>query len=227
MIHTRLFISKSVDELELLPEFCMQHSIELIAHSFLHFREEKAVIQQPYDVLFFASPRAVNFFLSQFTPDQHTQIACAGKSTAKKLETLGYPVDYIAPYSSSPLESAEDFARWVGSRKVVFPVSSISRATYTHFIPNQQVRQLVVYTTLVEGKTVPSADMYVFTSPSNVEGFFRNNHSAEGKIIAWGETTAQALLSDHDITAHVLSESSESALISYLSVEIDNDAGNT
>ena len=60
---TKIFISKSITEIDNLLDFTQEKEIELIAHSFLQFEAIAFKIESSYDAIFFGSPRAVDFFL--------------------------------------------------------------------------------------------------------------------------------------------------------------------
>jgi len=191
---TSLFISKSWEEVPELAAFCAENSIDLTAHSFLKFAAVSFEVNESFDIVFFASPRAVTFFLTQGTIPKTAKIACAGKSTKSILENLGYTVHFTPMESSNVTESAKIFATWCEDKTVLFPVSTISNKSYAQFLAKPQVIECVVYSTEIEEHPIDKVDCYVFTSPSNVRGFFKSNELPEtAQIIAWGESTAKEI----------------------------------
>ena len=217
MIKHQLFISKPAEELTVLPAYCENHRLSLLAHSFLRFETVVFRPPGPYDVLFFSSPRAVVHFFEQASPLEKTEIAAAGTQTAQILNHFGYEAGFIPEHSGDTKASAQSFAHWVGNRLTFFPVSDRSRLSYTQFLPPDQVESAVVYKTLVEPIELPEAAIYVFTSPSNVSGFFACNDLPEkAVIIAWGTSTSEALKAIGSIPHYTLLEADETALIAVI-----------
>ena len=78
---------------------------------------------------------------------------------------------------------------------MLFPVSDRSLKTISSVIDDELKEEVVVYCTEVTGKVIPKCDVYAFSSPSNVEGFFELNTLPEGcEVIAWGTSTEKALV---------------------------------
>lgn len=212
----RLFISKSMEELELLPVFCKQNNIQLRSHSFLSFEAVPFEINSSFDIVFFASPRAVHFFTK--TADYSSKlIAVAGESTRKTAESLGLTVHFSPKNSGSIDESSQEFAAWVNGRKILFPTSDISRKSYSKYLSDTQIECIQVYKTHISTEKIEKNDVYVFTSPSNVTGFlWSNTIPSDATVIAWGETTFKAL--ETHVASKQLSmlhQSSEQQLIEF------------
>ena len=212
-----LFISKSLEEVPALASFCAKNSIELTAHSFLKFAAVPFQVNESFDILFFASPRAVTFYLAQATIPKTAQIACAGKSTKSMLENLGYTVHFTPIESGNVTESAKIFAEWCEDKMVMFPISTISNKSYGQFLVKSQIIEYTVYSTEIEEYLIDKVDCYVFTSPSNVRGFFKSNELPENaKTIVWGESTAKILKKYSTGKIQTLKESSELSVIEQL-----------
>lgn len=206
----RIFISKNASEITSLRSQFEAKGYEVIAHSFLSFSAVEFEIQHPYDVIFFGSPRAVIFFKASESISPDKLIACVGSKTAEVLESMGHRVDFVGQNSSEPKTVAEDFKNWLTSTplsqraskaqseergaRVLFPLSSRSLKTIASAIPEDQKEEVVVYQTEVKGKVIPPCDVYAFSSPSNVEGFFEVNEIRDGaEVVAWGTSTERAL----------------------------------
>lgn len=209
----RIFISKNASEITSLRSQFEAKGYEVIAHSFLSFSAVEFEIQHPYDVIFFGSPRAVIFFKASESISSDKLIACVGSKTAEVLEAMGHRVDFVGQNSSEPKTVAEDFKNFLSteqavakqqgmqtsvsskrSTRVLFPLSSRSLKTIAGAIPEDQKEEVVVYQTEVKGKVIPPCDVYAFSSPSNVEGFFEMNTIPEGaEVVAWGTSTEKAL----------------------------------
>lgn len=192
----RIFISKDASEIESYRSQFEAKGNTVIAHSFLSFSSVSFTIEHDYDVIFFGSPRAVKFFTKAQSIDDTVKIACVGSKTAEAVESLGYTVDFVGTKSSEPKLVAEEFKRWLGSRRVLFPISDRSLKTISSVIDDEWKEEVVVYSTEVKGNVIEECDVYVFSSPSNVEGFFLENDIPKGsEVVAWGKSTEAALKS--------------------------------
>jgi len=212
-----LFISKNADELPLLRQFCAEQHIAFHAQSLLQFEGVSFEVQHPFDVVFFSSIRAGEFFLAQSTVG-HADIACVGQKTAQKLEALGHIPTFVGHQSGNPSQVAMDFRAYVGQRRVLIPCSDISARTIAKELPADQVEEVVVYRTIAKSVDVPACDVYVFTSPSSVDAFLLLNEKPIGKVIAWGDTTAARL---HELgigVSKVLKTAGEEELVEVLKV---------
>jgi len=223
-----VFISKSLDELTLLPTFCKQHKHILHAYSFLCFEAVNFNVEMNhFDAVFFASPRSVQFFI-QTENCMQKKIAVAGQTTKRFIESLGLQVDFCPKNSGNIIDCSISFARWVkqqGIGRVLFPISSISNMSYTKMLSANQFQCVCVYKTHIGQRFIPNCDTYIFTSPSNVLGFLKTNYfPRHATVVAWGEST-QHCLREHigEKSVFTLEESSEEAILSYLSGSKTND----
>ena len=212
----KLFVSKNIDELIELPSFCEINNIELHASSLIYFEPIIFSSNSEYEVIFFSSIRAANFFLEKADIPAGVEIACIGSTTAQKLIEKGLKLSFIGKTSGNPDQVAFEFLKWLGERKVLFPSSKQSKRTISNIIPSMQLLEIEVYQTLPNCKLIPHCDYYVFTSPSNVESYLSCNAKPKGEIIAWGSTTKNALLQSNLQTTFTLKNSSEEDLIGFL-----------
>ena len=215
-----IFISKNASEIEPYRSQLEELGYSVINHSFLSFSSvefDSDSHQGEYDVIFFGSPRAVIYFkASQAIPDNKL-IACVGGKTAELLESLGHEVAFVGKKSGEPKFVAEEFKVWLNDKRVLFPVSDRSLRTISSLIPEDQKEELVVYSTEVKGKLIKECDVYVFTSPSNVEGFLMENEIPEtASIIAWGKSTEATLIASIASINYCLNNSSFEELLSVL-----------
>ena len=224
-LNKQLFISKNDSEIDPFRSQFEELGFEVEGHSFLSFSGVEFEALQNYNVIFFGSPRAVIFFMEGSSIPEGVEVACIGDKTAELLESLGYIVSFRGERSGEPGVVAEAFKVWLGSRtstplspKVLFPVSDRSLKTISSEIDEDQKEEVVVYSTEVKGKLVGVSDVYVFTSPSNVEGFFIDNVIPLGsEVIAWGKSTETTLISRGSAVNYCLTNSSFEELIEYLS----------
>ncbi len=188
-----IFISKDIEDVSALKQFCDERSIVLHAQSLIAFESVPFRVERAHDVLFFSSIRAARFFLKQAAIPNDVAVACIGETTAEKLKSLGIIPDFIGEKSGNPIEVAQAFKQWLGKRIVFIPQSDKSARTISTILPEEQYIECVVYRTILNCKQVEKSVVYVFTSPSNAESFLQCNPKPEGKIIAWGETTKHFL----------------------------------
>ena len=212
---SRLFISKNAEELPLLRQFCAEHNITLHAQSLLHFEGVPFEVQHPFDVIFFSSIRAAEFYYAHASSSQ-AAIACVGQKTAQKLDVIGHAPIFIGQLSGNPSQVALDFRSFVGERRVLIPCSDISARSIAKAFPAGQVEEVVVYRTIAKSVEVPSCDAYVFTSPSSVDAFLLQNDKPVGRVIAWGETTAAHLYESGIEVSRVLQTAGEEELVRVL-----------
>lgn len=203
-----LFISKDYNEVEALASFLSQKEITLIAQSFLHFEPVPFTVEKPYDILFFSSPRSVLFFrLLQKIPE-NILIACPGNKTAELLTNLGHTVSFLGEKSGNINETVNEFKKWCGNKKVLFPSSDKSLQSFASQLPDDQKEIVTVYETKIVSKPLEYCDIYAFTSPSNVEGFLKLNKIPDhAKVYSWGESTT-AYLKKQGITVNETLENS-------------------
>ena len=214
-MRNKLFISKSIDEVQALSTVCNSLGIDLVAHSFLQFKSIPFVVESStYEVIFFGSPRAVRFFLEQEIIPPNVLTACVGETTAQSLRETGYKVDFVGVNSGNPSKIAEEFKQFVGTKKVLFPQSETSNRTISSIFDSDQISEICIYKTAVVSKSIPDCSIYVFTSPSNVDGFLSDNKiSLNAKIIAWGSTTEKHIKSKGLSVNHTLSNATVEELI--------------
>lgn len=161
--------------------------IEIVPVPMKHFPET--------DWIFFSSKHAVKFFFSQQPVLGNQKYACIGKSTAEAIRKFGKRADFIG-YSTDTRLTGKQFASRVGDGTVLFPQAKGSlRSIQNGFVKDSQVIDLTVYETLKKNEEqIPFAEILLFTSPSNVDAYFEKNKiTAEQKVIAMGEATANTL----------------------------------
>lgn len=213
-----IFITKNLAEIPAFQSFCLENHLQLHAQSFITFEPVSAVFRLPAQVYFFSSKNGVDFFLQQHIIEAGKKIACVGKATKQHLEFLGYPVDFCGEEAGNPNEVGIQLNSWLEGRRVAFICSDISRKTVAKQIPENQKEEVIFYRTKIQSsKLYTQYACYVFTSPSNVEGFLKENQlPPDAIVIAWGKTTEQALIENKLQTTHVLKEATFEELQSVL-----------
>ena len=232
LLSKRLFISKNASEIDPFRSQFTELGFDVEAHSFLSFSGVAFEVAHAYDVIFFGSPRAVIFFKAGSSIREGAAIACIGAKTAELLRSMGHVVSFCGEKSGDPGVVGREFLLFVRSRtatpfreaqhgaigpRVLFPVSDRSLGTISGVIPEDQKEVVVVYSTEVKGKLVGLSDVYVFTSPSNVDGYLLENSIPKGaQVVAWGKSTEGALRLKGVEVDFTLGESGFEELIGWL-----------
>ncbi|NRA11056.1 MAG: uroporphyrinogen-III synthase [Crocinitomicaceae bacterium] len=218
---SRVFISKNESEVHVLKAFLTSQEDILVAQSFLHFSQVAFNTSKDYDVIFFGSRRAVDYFLQNSEIPNSVQIACVGSKTAEAIQKQNREVAFIGDNAANIQEAAQSFKKWCGSKTVLFPISTISLKTFSSLFDENQKIEVEVYDTKIVSAPVPDCDTYVFTSPSNVQGFLESNELPNhAQVIAWGISTQDALIKNSIAVQTVLVKPSIGFLISELSNNI-------
>ncbi len=211
----RLFISKSPDDLSTLISYAESKNIEVVAHSFLAFEKVSFEIHKPYDIIFFGSPRSVQFFFEQIDNPTTSVFAAVGPATAKAIQDRGYSVQFIGQEADIS-KVAHNFQYWCGQRTILFPLSDQSLQTVSSLFSPAQKQEIVVYKTKSKAVKIQECDLYVFTSPSNIKAFFELNTLPEKTtVVSWG-TSTKSFLNELGIPSTVIDKSALSALIELL-----------
>lgn len=212
---SNVLITKTADEVSELKMFCDGNNMQLICNSFIDFEIVKAKIPKSYDWIFFGSKRAAHYFLQQAEIPKNCQVACIGKKTKSHLEKMGIEVDFFGQESGNPEAVAKELKRHIKTKFLFIPVSNVSSRSIAKVFPKKQVSEVVVYNTKKKTKKIiEKLDFIIFTSPSNVDGFLiENTISDHCKIIAWGKTTENHLISNGLNVNYTLNAASEEELI--------------
>lgn len=151
----------------------------------------------PYaDWFFFTSIRTVEHFLGQelYMPP-NVKVAAMGSGTANALKRHGIVPDFTGA-DGHTRETALQFLEQAKGTDVLFPIASESLRTIQQLIAEQaRINEVIVYETLPAQFDTPiQADVFVFTSPSCVHAFIASQGVPQGKCMAIGRTTADALV---------------------------------
>ena len=216
----RVFISRNKNEVVKLSQFCENRNWQLFSKSLISFQPVSFEVSTDFDVVFFPSPRAAQYFLSEnFNGDLSNKcIATAGEQTASAIRKMGYHVHFIPTHSGDVSSVRYEFQKWLGERKVLYVGSNLAKKSVLTNMNENQWIFLQVYETKSEKDKVPTSDCYVFTSPSNVQSFLMwNKLPIHAEVIAWGSSTSEELEKNGININHRLTESREDELISFLS----------
>lgn len=189
-----IFISR--DNFNCQKMYELKHTkVHLYAFSLIEFLPvDFSLGDEAFDVVFFNSPRCIEFFLSK-TSIANIQVACMGQGTLNHLRKYNLSADYVGTESSNPEKIFSEFSQWLGNRKVMVPHGDKSRLSIKKHVPSHQIQTKLIYKTVYRENFVPSCDIYIFSSSSNVEAFFSAKNSIKNysKIVSWGKSTTHAL----------------------------------
>lgn len=149
---------------------------------------------QDTDWVFFTSKNSVRHFFEQNPKVNKVKYAAIGKATATALRRYGEKADFIG-YSADTKLTGKQFASATNGGIVLFPQAKGSLRTVQQQFPDTKVVNLLVYETIqLDDVEIPKAEIVIFTSPSNVNAYFKTNRiSPEQKVIAIGNATGNAL----------------------------------
>lgn len=215
-----IFISKSAKELPLLTSYCQKNGISIITESLISFERVAVEIPTRLDIVFFTSPRSVDFFLDQVsTSFICNDFACMGKGTEKALINRGHQSSFTGEYSSFPEKVFIPFKSWAGSRLITVPHSSQSLFSISKYFPMDQLNFIEIYKTISNKKSIPECSKYIFTSPSNVDSYLLLNTIPQNtKVYAWGASTKERLLDKGILVNETLTIGQEAELMRMLNL---------
>ncbi len=200
-----------------LLSFCENAGWELTQQPLIRFEKLPFTLPENVDVVFFSSPRSVDYLFSDNVINSSFKIACLGSGTAASVRSKKLTPDFIGSNSGNPEEVGKEFSTWLGNRTVLFPLAKNSNETIVKHIPDNQKMIVRCYETILVEKEVNPHDIYAFTSPSNVISFLKlNTFPKHARLIAWGTTTANKMREFGLEPTAVLNESSEKALVEVL-----------
>jgi uroporphyrinogen-III synthase len=213
----RVFITKPENEITALRATLALSDFTLSGHSFLTFQTTDDEPKNEIDIIFFGSTRSIIFLKAKVDLSKAKAIACIGRKTAMILRQMGFPPHFIGTESGNPSHVAKEFKTWCKGRSVLFPISNRSLKSISRVFPKEQIEEVTIYETHVTGKKINLNEVYVFTSPSNVEGFLLDNKLENHAIlIAWGNSTKEALESRSIDVNFCLSKSTQEELAKLL-----------
>lgn len=190
-----VFISKNYSEHGYLPRALKRLGFDVQAQSLIEFKPIKMGFLPASDWIFFSSKRAVTYFFNQKPAIGKVKFGCISKETAMELRQFGHRADFIGQNTDTKF-IGKQFASIAGNSKVVFPIAKESLQSIQYQLSKKEnAINVPVYQTLTHPVTIdPATTIFVFTSPSNVDGFFAKNKWQEHyRAVAMGDATAAAL----------------------------------
>ena len=214
----QLFISRNKPDIP--KEFIgglQELGISGIFQSFLEFEFCSFELPDNFDAIFFASKTSVDAFLASHKIPANKKIYCAGKGTEKYLQKLGLTVNHAFVNAGEISDNSKLFRDFAKGETIFFPLSSISRKSYSGILPPENVKTAVAYKTILRDFQISDCEFYVFTSPSNAEAFLKSNFVPDNAvIISWGESTSAKLRENSIPVNYELKTSGFPELLNYL-----------
>jgi hydroxymethylbilane synthase len=194
----RVFITRDLSEQSYFRKALEKHSIAIEARSLIRtvpvINKLNPYILRDINWIFFSSKNAVEYFfaLKPQLPEK-VQFGVMGGGSEDILRRNGHFAAYVGE-SGDTSEVAADFAELANGSVVLFPGAEGSlRSIQQGLSAGTRIIDLPVYETVQEDNVEPtSADVLVFTSPSNVEAYFAENLlDPNQKVIAIGKSTGK------------------------------------
>ena len=185
----RIFISREVKDNPLWINLCKDAGHSVIGYSCIETISEPFEYNTPADWIFFSSSEGVHHFIKQ-KPKISARIAAMGMGTAQTLKQYNYEAEFIGQ-SANPEKVAFDFQDNISSgQTILFPQSKQTRNSIAPHLKNCNIQRLTVYSTESKMVMPTDADLYIFSSPSNVDSYF-NQHPIDlsKPMIAFGPAT--------------------------------------
>lgn len=185
----RIFISRELKDNPLWVEQCLKLGHAVIGYSCIETVSIPFENQTSADWIFFSSSEGVHHFIHQ-NPHIPNHIAAMGMGTAQTLKNYNLNVEFIGK-SAEPDKVAFDFQNRVSpGQTILFPQSKQTRNSIAPHLKNCKIERLTVYSTESKKVIRTDADLYIFSSPSNVDSYF-NQHpiNLSKPMIAFGPAT--------------------------------------
>jgi hydroxymethylbilane synthase len=199
-IASKVFISRELPTSSYFRRVLEKHDIEVEARSLIRTVPVMTILNpyilQNIDWAFFTSKNAVEYFF-QLKPHfpRPVKFGVMGSGSEDMLRRYGHFADYVGD-SVDTQEVACEFAKIANGTTVLFPgAENPMRSIHKALSAETKVIDLPVYETMIEEQVNgSSADILVFTSPSNAEAYFADNLlENHQRVIAIGKSTGKKL----------------------------------
>jgi len=193
-----VFISRDISEQSYFRKALEKHNITIEARSLIRtvpvITKLDSYILKHVDWIFFSSKNAVEYFF-QLDPllPKAVKFGVMGSGSEEMLRRKGYFTDYVGVGVDSA-DVAIEFAKLANGTTVLFPGAENSlRSIQQKMSAHTKVIDLPVYETVMEEDIeLSTAEILVFTSPSNVDAYFADNLlDPYQKVIAIGKSTGK------------------------------------
>lgn len=197
-----IFITRDLDEQSYLYRFLTKHNIQIDARSLIKIYPTintlDSFILKKADWIFFNSKNAINhFFKLEPYILKKTKIAVLGRGSEDTLRKYNRIADFSGDNLGIDTQSiAKEFAKIADGQTVFIPRAKGSlMSIQKELTADTELIDLPIYETVLEDNVdKTNAEVLIFTSPSNVEAYFKNNLiDPDQKIICIGYSTGQAI----------------------------------
>jgi len=194
----KVFISREVGENSYFRKALAKQNIEIEGRSLIRTFPIVNVLDDFFlknaGWIFFSSRNGVEYFfkLNPVLPKK-VKFGVVGRGSEDSLRKFGHLADFVGEGGEIE-EVAKDFAQIADGQTIVFPRAQDSLLTMQKFLtPTTKIIDLPIYETVMEEEVDgSSAEVLIFTSPSNVDAYFVENLLEPGqKVIAIGNSTGK------------------------------------
>ncbi|MBS7566237.1 hydroxymethylbilane synthase [Mucilaginibacter sp. Bleaf8] len=196
----KVFISRDLPASSYFRRVLQKHGIEVEARSLIRTVPIMTILNpyilQDVDWVFFTSKNAVEYFFAlkpQFV--KKVKFGVIGSGSEDMLRRHGHFADYVGDNVDTAIV-AKEFAQIANSSTILFPCAeNAMRSIHQALSADTKIIDLPVYATMREEVASGStADVLVFTSPSNAEAYFKDNLlDLNQKVVAIGKSTGKKL----------------------------------
>lgn len=216
----RILISKALPLNSILKEWCANHKFTLIDEPFITVSALPNIAIPKTDWIFFSSPSAVTCYFESYELKAN-KIGVYASGTERSLLTTPYKAHFVGIANRLPKEIGADFLEVLQPGETVFfPISNLSKKSIWSAVENARTCffEVTYQTTPIKNRINSLLDAIIFTSPSNLTGFLRENKlSPMTTLIAIGETTAEAIYAlNYTNEVFVSNEPTEAGLLAVL-----------
>ncbi len=191
-----VLITREADSWPLLTRLLSDRGLQVHYQSFIETFPLSVADWPETSWVFFGSRNAVKYALAS-KPDllHHKKIGAVGPGTAQMLAEAGYKADFEGRTSDVEAVAAQ-FADMISPlTTVLLPLGAQSAGTLVRCWQKRfQLTTRTVYDTRLVTETPRQAEILLFTSPSNVEGWLASGgNPTRQTAIAMGKTTFEAM----------------------------------
>lgn len=188
-----IYITRTLNEHSYFKRILAGSGFEVIGQALIEIKQVEFDNVEPTDWIFFSSPNSVKYFFKQKPEIGNAKLAAISKGTADALRRVGKRATFIGASTDTKMVGKQFGA--MASGTVLFPRAKISMRTIQKCLPEDRVVERVVYyTKSYDDFKIPKVDVVLFTSPSNVEAYFKHHGLPEHTtVIALGNATANTL----------------------------------
>ena len=195
-----VFITRNLPESSYLRKSLDKHHIQIedrsLIKTFPIINKLDRYILKHVKWIFFSSKNAIEYFfkLEPILP-KAVKFGVLGRASEDMLRRFGKSADFNGEDEGiDTSDIAEKFANLANGSTVLFPGAKESLRTIQQALSAEtKIIDLPVYETVMETKVEgSSAEVLIFTSPSNVEAYFRTNLLEHGqKVVCIGKSTGK------------------------------------